>query len=503
MRRVRVVGIGLLALAALLPGAQAAKPARGASFTVNSTVDAVDAAPGDGVCADGSGQCTLRAAVQEANALPDADAITLPAGLYRLTIAEYGFGAEPSANGDLDVTDDLTIAGDGAWTTEIDQRAEQARILETAEDSVVAISGLTIRGGNTIGYPGAPDASGGGILNAGTLTLDGVAVTGNSAGRSARGGGIYSTGPLTVMNSTVSGNYAVFDGTGIDAGSVTVINSTISGNYTEFGGAGVWAGAATLRNATVAENEDLNLFVGAATLTVVNTIIAAAPDEQNCYLSGYGAGPVVSLGHNIDSDGSCGLSGPGDLSGVDPMLGELADNGGPTLTHALLPGSPAIDAGDDARCPAADQRGAPRPGGANCDIGAYEAGSEAPPPPELVQGDADCDGAVTAFDALKTLQFVAGLSFTQGPDCPKFGDPTVLVAIFGDVNCDGAVDAVDALQILRFLAALPVNQNEGCTEIGKGAMSTDINLLDLVSIAFVTAPMLGGVWMYNGPPCPW
>jgi hypothetical protein len=94
------------------------------------------------------------------------------------------------------------------------------------------------------------------------------------------------------------------------------------------------------------------------------------------------ASGVTSLGHNLSSDGTCGLSAPGDLSNVDPQLGPLADNGGPgaprTLTHALLPGSPAIDAGDNAGCPPSDQRFDERPmdgsgdSVAVCDIGSYE-----------------------------------------------------------------------------------------------------------------------------------
>ena len=87
-------------------------------------------------------------------------------------------------------------------------------------------------------------------------------------------------------------------------------------------------------------------------------------------------GTLTSLGHNlIGDDTGCGFAPvTGDLVNSVPLLGLLRDNGGPTFTHALLPGSPAIDAGDDARCPSTDQRGVPRPQGAACDIGAYERG---------------------------------------------------------------------------------------------------------------------------------
>ena len=85
-----------------------------------------------------------------------------------------------------------------------------------------------------------------------------------------------------------------------------------------------------------------------------------------------GANILISGGHNLVQDDTCNPVAS-DLIGVDALLGALADNGGPTWTHALLAGSPAIDAADDAACPATDQRGVTRPQGAAPDIGAYEA----------------------------------------------------------------------------------------------------------------------------------
>ncbi|HYV66156.1 MAG TPA: CSLREA domain-containing protein, partial [Myxococcales bacterium] len=92
--------------------------ARAATFTVNSTADAVDVSPGDGVCATADGSCTLRAAIQEANALAGADTVVLPAGTYLLTLA--GAGEDGAATGDLDITGDLIIAGAGAASTVVD-----------------------------------------------------------------------------------------------------------------------------------------------------------------------------------------------------------------------------------------------------------------------------------------------------------------------------------------------------------------------------------------------
>ena len=103
---------------------------------------------------------------------------------------------------------------------------------------------------------------------------------------------------------------------------------------------------------------------------------------------------IVDGGHNLDSDNTCGFDpANGSLPSTDPLLGPLQDNGGPTLTHALLPGSPAIDAGEDAQCPATDQRGVYRPqdgdenGWATCDIGAFEVeGPWAPPSSAMLTG---------------------------------------------------------------------------------------------------------------------
>ena len=105
----------LLAFLALIPaiaiGILAPERAQAANFTVDSPVDAVDASPGDGACASAAGDCTLRAAIQETNALPGADVITLPAGTYVLSIVPGGVnGADV---GDLNITDDVTITGGG------------------------------------------------------------------------------------------------------------------------------------------------------------------------------------------------------------------------------------------------------------------------------------------------------------------------------------------------------------------------------------------------------
>jgi hypothetical protein len=155
-------------------------------------------------------------------------------------------------------------------------------------------------------------------------------------------------------------------GGGIDhrgGGDLAIINSTITDNHAIKGGGGLNSGQAY---AAVSDQTSI------ARVRLLNTIIAgntSSAGPQNCNVQDM---IIQSTGHNLDSDGSCFLTATGDLPKHNPLLGPLADNGGPTDTQALLPGSPAIDAGAADGCPRYDQRGVARPQGAGCDIGAYE-----------------------------------------------------------------------------------------------------------------------------------
>ena len=247
----------------------------------------------------------------EANALDGDDTITLPPGTYFLTNA--GTGENAGGTGDLDIADfgnKLTITGAGAATTIINGGGID-RVIQVLGLTTLELSSVTITNGDTT-------SSGGGIFNRGTLTLTNSTVSGNTA--DGAGGGISNSGEATLTNSTVSGNAAAFDSGGILHldGPLTLKNSIIAGN--------------------------------------------SAPDCDGL--------AVTSLGNNIDGDSTCNLAGPDDQPGVDPLLGPLADNGGPTQTQALLAGSPAINAGDDTAALAIDQRGFPRVGVS--DIGAFE-----------------------------------------------------------------------------------------------------------------------------------
>lgn len=361
--------IGLaLALALALAGALAARAAP-ITFEVNTTNDT-----SDGVCAPIN--CSLRDAIVEANASPGADVITLPAGTYKLILA--GADENQSATGDLDILDSVTIKGAGAGQTIIQGDTGWAdRILQVAAPgAVVVINDVTIEAGKS----GA--ARGGGVYNQGTLTLVNSAVRGNTT--AADGGGLASDGALTLDRSTVSGNTAGGGGGGIDSqGALTLVNSTLSGNSASAGGGLANGGTTTLNGVTVTRNSASGgsggglLNAAGKSISLKNSLVAgnsgaAAPD---C------AGSLASQGHNlIGKTGGCVLSAAaGDLKNKNPQIGPLRDNGGATFTHELLPGSPALDAGDPAppgsggsSCPAVDQRGIGRPQTGRCDIGAFE-----------------------------------------------------------------------------------------------------------------------------------
>jgi len=386
-------------------GAGPTSVAHAATITVNSTADAVDAAPGDGVCATAAKVCTLRAAVQEANALAGDDTISLPAGTYTLTIA----GAETNAaSGDLDVKGNLTITGAGAATTIIDGNGGVTgdRVFYVLPGNVVTITGATIQNGN----PGS-GFIGGGIYNAGTLTVVNSAIAGNSAGN---GGAIYNDnlGTLTLINSTVMGNTATFGYGAIDnAGTLILTNSTVSGNNTIGDGGGVHndvSGTLTLENSTVSGNNATGVgggilnyggVVNLNNVTITNNTAngsggihnaGGTVNFKNTLIAGNtssGASPdcggtLTSQGYNlIQNTAGCTIVGDatGNVTGQDPLLTPLSNNGGATQTHGLLSGSPAIDAGNPTApgsggnaCEASDQRGIARPQGTQCDIGAVE-----------------------------------------------------------------------------------------------------------------------------------
>lgn len=359
-------------LASLLLGFWQTPSAYTASFIVDSTADTVDLAPGDGICADLSGSCTIRAAIIETNALAGPDTITVPAGTYGLSIP--GRLEEASAQGDLDITDSLVVRGAGAPVTIVDGGGLD-RVFHMPTVNHVILSDLTVQNGETDAGDGGggifngqgnqpgglleltnvtvssnTSTFGGGIINGwgARMRLRGVTVSNNTGGA---GGGIYTRdgGLVHLTNSTVSNNRALGQAGGIDAwfnAQVRLVNCTIVQNDAPFG------------SGILAEGPNVQVELAAS-------IIADNSGDANC--SGV---LIVSRGSNLDSDATCSLTQATDLPATDPALGPLQDNGGPTKTHALLPGSPAIDH-IDCRV-STDQRGVARPQGPACDVGAYE-----------------------------------------------------------------------------------------------------------------------------------
>jgi CSLREA domain-containing protein len=247
------------------------------------------------------------------------------------------------------------------------------------------------------------DNAGGGIrMNGGTLIMDRSEVVGNHS--TATGGGIalVNAGRSGIENSTISGNTAATSGGGIYfwglgiGGDLKLYNTTISGNLAGTTGGGFEAGSGVVgvNNVTLAQNSAASAggLHSAATVHVLNTILAENTGG-NC------GGAITSLGHNLDDAASCAFAAPGDLAGMPANLGPLADNGGGTFTHALLSGSPALEAGEDASCRPTDQRGVSRPQGLHCDIGAFESETPATATPPSVTATPTL--AAILFDPVK------------------------------------------------------------------------------------------------------
>ncbi len=366
--------------------------------------------------------------------------IVLDALTYTLSIP--GFNEDDNQTGDLDIIEDVTIQGAGPWQTII-YAADIDRALHIRSGSTI-LRDLTITDGSTdtffgdggcilvngalslesvVVYSCLAGNSGGGIYVApgAQLYIDSSEIVENGAGGSGggifvanwayvgiiqnttirdnyanqNGGGIFNVGTIqNIYNTTISFNRAeVGNGGGIfngSSGSIgggspdTVLNTTISSNSAVFGGGIFNAGQISdVIHVTIAYN---NAFQGGGIRNVgsgsfwgiQSSIIANSINGGDCS----NAGSISSWGYNILSDNTCSdiFTNTGDLLSTDPMLGPLQNNGGPTDTHALLPGSPAIDHVDEWVCPwpDTDQRGFARPIDGDgdsinrCDSGAFE-----------------------------------------------------------------------------------------------------------------------------------
>jgi len=373
--------------------------------TINVTASAPDI-----LAIDGS--CSLREAITNINngasintdctagmaPYGTRDTLILPAGTYTNTIASTN--EDFNVNGDLDIRRSIIIVGAGAGSTVIDGGgAAMNDHVFLVVSAIVNISGVTIRNGSAA-------SSGGGIVNVGTLAITKSVISGNTAlfgggisndGRSTLtitnstisgntagggGGGIANWGMLTITNSTINGNIGNNAGLGFGGGianningTVSITNSTISGNFASGGGGASSEGTLTVTNSTISGNSATTGggIWNNGVVNLNNTIVANQATGGDCL--NFSAGTIPAPLNSLDSDGSCGV---GALSNQNPLLGPLANGGGPTLTHALLPGSPAIDAGSSILT--TDQRGFVRPVDGDgdtvavVDIGAFELG---------------------------------------------------------------------------------------------------------------------------------
>ena len=399
------------------------------TFTVDSTLDLIDDNTADGVCTPGS--CSLRAAIMQANHLsgPGMTTIIVPAGTYTLTRPKSGANGED--NGDLNLTaplnpdQSIVINGAGAASTIIDANQIDG-VMSIAANRTASISGLTIRHGYRLSDVG------GGILNKGKLTITDCAIEGNrtdydgggiaSGGpenpatldvvrctirsnvASGFGGGLGMAGPTTIRDSTIYNNAANFGGGIFNVYRLYVVNSTISQNTADTDGGGIFNYFMLAEDATVAlyntsvigndadHDHDQTGGIGGGVYNyagfgsrfiVVNSLIAGntimnTPIYDDCN------GTLEVYGWNLFGEVTgCTFSGNGTASrGFISLntIGPLQDNGGPTWTQALLAGSEAIDTTLDVLgCVdetgaqlTTDQRGASRPVGARCDVGAFE-----------------------------------------------------------------------------------------------------------------------------------
>lgn len=367
-----------------------------AVITVNTTDDEVTA----------NGFTSLREAIIQANSGGGGDTIVLGTGTYTLSLT--GINDDLAATGDLDITQHITITGAGTGNTTIDADNIDRVFHILGPNGRLTMSDVTVTGGN------ANFDNGGGFLvagNANQLTLNNVEITRNFA---ANGAGIDNVGVLSLTDVTISMNgdpVGTFQGGGLrNLEDATLQRVTLFGNGADTGGAiynhNGGTGFLDLTNVTISGNTAQSAGGGIYTrdaVTIVNSTITLNTADTGGGIRTLGGGAVVDLQNSIIA-GNIGISANSDLEGnysssgnnligdgtgqsglnngtnsdqvgtsgtpIDPLLGALTDNGGPTLTHALLAGSTAINAGKSAGAPTSDQTGATRDG--SPDIGAVE-----------------------------------------------------------------------------------------------------------------------------------
>jgi uncharacterized repeat protein (TIGR01451 family)/CSLREA domain-containing protein len=429
------------------------------------------------------------------------DTIQVPAGLYTLTI--NGTGENNSATGDLDILGGLDIEGASASSTVISGSGITDHIFDLRTGASSTISDVTITGGNPT------SGSGGGINSNGKLLLEGSTIILNVT--PGDGGGIFAGGGAvtTIIGSTISNNTASTGGGGIFilSGNTSIDNSTISGNTANGLGGGIQFDSSVdiliINNSTIAGNTASTtkngggLGIQNGQVKLRNTIIAdntAGGSGPDCFgtISG-------SEDHNlIENISGCTIFGStsNNITGQDPKLGALTFNGGPTQTHALLSGSPAIDKGNPATpgsaaasCLPTDQRGINRPQGTNCDIGAFEVQGTGTPEADVSVVKTDTPDPVVAGTNLTYKITVTNNSTTTASSNVRTTDKlppgtTLVSAIVEGGSCTGTTEITCNFGTLaagdsRF-ATIVVKVDAGATGSISNTASTTADTLDTV-----------------------
>ncbi len=340
----------------------------GATFS-NLTVTGNQANAGGGIYADMGAPVTVTNSSFASNQALDGGGGAIKAIAGGLAVDESSFTQNSSTvhGGAIDSTDDLTVS-DSTFESNTAVATGGAIYNEDAAATIV---------GSTFQQNSAPTGAGGAIdsrtLGPGaTIAITTSTFTSNQA--AAAGALAVFEGSAEVTDSTFNLNAVTGNGGAINSsGDLTITNSTISTNAADTDAGGLFnVGQATILNTTFASNSSLTgvggIFSdGAGSLDITNTIVTTGILGENCAIGGL---PTGVDGSNLSDDDSCpsGLFTQVD----DVMLGALADNGGPTLTHLPDPTSPAVDGGDDAACPDKDQRGEDRIAVDHCDVGSVE-----------------------------------------------------------------------------------------------------------------------------------
>lgn len=528
--RGRFLGLLSGAMLAVMSGSVSAL-----ELTVDTTIDGYDFTPGDGICSDNWGRCSLRAAVMEANAstVDPVDHIYLPAGTYEISRRGQD---DTGKDGDMDVFGggSIVISGlapremvvvEGMWYL-------NNRLFDVNHDGHLTLNSLTLTGGygyanwSVAPYPEVfkDDVHGGAVRNFGQLIMDDVVVDRNLS--QGDGGGIYiSKGNASISNSVISNNegrsfgagifidekgvlkltntlvsnnqmidfpgtimgggLAIFDARVVVDGStfvgnrafrdggaiyiglgdVTISNSTFYQNVADRHGGAIhvngganssgyeWFKPVKLSNVTVANNfsgvrsGDLNNEDTGAPGGGLYVYYSAAVEVENTLFGGnagfdcsiWGGGKLTSNGHNLDTDGSCGLTASSDLSQAGAGIDSYGDHGGSMPTISLLPDSPAVNAGSDDVCLASglvDQRDYVRPS-SGCDIGAFEL--------EGVSGVSPVEPEVAPEDNLKPVAMEIPIRVVPGQPYhgvlnvvdPNGDELTYQIFNFGNVGSNG------------------------------------------------------------------